>query len=377
MKKILFIHNTSAIGGASYCMLNIIKELDRSEFEPIVLVPSNGPLVDALKTIGVESKFLSRLRGVPYNRSLWKLKFLQSYLLIIPALLSFAKFLRENKFDLVYCNSMVLYPYLYIAKKYGAKTVIHVREHWPLCEHTKQLAIARNVVYKCADKVLAINKYSASIFPKTKDKCTIVYDWIDMSNRYEYRLYDDIFGCDSSKLKVFLYTGGFDKFKGPKEVIQVFSSVNKDPNSRLLVMGEKPLRGDDSYFNECIDLIERDNRIYCIPRTYMMSHIIEQAYCVLSFFTIPHANLGMAENIILNKITIAADNEEAQEYSLNGKLAVLFKANDINDFADKLSHLNNVYENIQNALKNESYIIREMFDKSANVEKVKQSLNIQ
>ena len=78
---------------------------------------------------------------------------------------------------------MMLYNYLKSAKKCGCKTILHIREHWPLDEHTIQLQWARKYVYKYADEIIAINKYSASVFPDKKS--TIVYDWIDFSDRYE------------------------------------------------------------------------------------------------------------------------------------------------------------------------------------------------
>lgn len=38
MKKILFVHHVSFIGGASYCLLNLLKEFDRTLYKPVVKV---------------------------------------------------------------------------------------------------------------------------------------------------------------------------------------------------------------------------------------------------------------------------------------------------------------------------------------------------
>ena len=54
MKRILFMHQTSVVGGGSYCLLNIVKSLDKNRFEPVVALKDNGPLVDELKKQGVE-----------------------------------------------------------------------------------------------------------------------------------------------------------------------------------------------------------------------------------------------------------------------------------------------------------------------------------
>lgn len=58
MKKIvLFVHHVSSIGGASYCMLNILKVLDRNNYAPVVLLKNQGPLVDEIKKLGVKLSF--------------------------------------------------------------------------------------------------------------------------------------------------------------------------------------------------------------------------------------------------------------------------------------------------------------------------------
>lgn len=350
MKRVLFVQNTSAIGGASFCMLNIIKELDLSRFDVTVAVPESGPLVSELKKLGVQSIIINRLRGIPYNRSLLNFKFILSYVLVIWSVLTFWRVIKKKQYEVVYLNSMVLYPLLIPSKLCGAKTIIHVREHWPLNEHICQLGIARFFVDKFSDKVFAINRYSASIFPGSHNKCSVVYDWIDMDSRYESRPFADIFGPNADQYKVYLYTGGFDQFKGPKEVVEAFEKSISDPNARLLIMGELPKKPSTPYLADTVDLIKRDSRIVCIPRTYKISHIIQQAYCVLSYFTIPHANLGMAENIIMNTITIAADNDEAREYSDDGRLALLFKSNSIDSMISILSDLDSNYMSLKQEL---------------------------
>jgi glycosyltransferase involved in cell wall biosynthesis len=57
---------------------------------------------------------------------------------------------------------------------------------------------------------------------------------------------------------------------------------------------------------------------------------------VVSFFTIPHANLSLAEAVFLGKPSIAARTPEALEYSNNGESALLFEMNNKKDFKEKI-----------------------------------------
>lgn len=276
---------------------------------------------------------------------------------------------------------MMIYPYLKPAKECGCKTILHCREHWPLDEHTTQLKWARNAVYQYADKLIAINNYSASIFPEKQ--ATIVYDWIDMDSRYEYRPMSEILGEDATDLRIYLYTGGVQRTKGALEVLRAFSECIKDPNTRLLAIGidlentknNAKIKfksflasiGIRSYYFQIREIILADSRIHCIPATYMLSHIMQQCYCNLSYFTIPHANLTLAECAIMGIPSIAANNEEAQEYSHNGTLSYLFCANSQKSFYNAILTLDTVYQNIKSQLSTKQQELKAKFSKEKNI----------
>lgn len=384
-KRILFIHQASSIGGGSYCLLNILKEIDKTNIQPVACLAGDGPLRKEIEKLGIEVIIFQQMAAVPYNRPLWSISSLRSYYRVRKSIDIFKKLLVDNKIDVVYLNNMMIYPYLKPAKECGCKTVLHCREHWPLNEHTTQLEWAREAVYKYADQLIAINKYSASIFPKKK--ATIVYDWIDMDARYEYRPMSDILGEDASNLKVYLYTGGVQRIKGAKEVLSCFSQFVKDPNSRLLVIGVNPSSsvgilknvlsklGIKSYYLQIKELVQQDTRIRCIPATYMLSHIMQQCYCNLSYFTIPHANLAMAECAIMGVPSIAADNEEAREYSHEGALSLLFPSNDYSAFSESIEKMDKMYDWYVNNLIIYAKEIKGIFSRSENVDRINSLIN--
>ena len=124
--------------------------------------------------------------------------------------------------------------------------------------------------------------------------------------------------------------------------------------------------GKKFYYNELNELLERDKRIKIIDSTYKIQHIYQQSYCMLSYFTIPHANLSLAEAIINNLVCVAAKTEESLEYSDDGKLCILFELGDFEDFSKKLEMLNDEYETIKNRMKLYSNTIQEKFSKDVN-----------
>lgn len=380
MKRILFMHQASSIGGGSYCLLNIIRELDRNQLEPIVALQSEGPLAEELRTLGVEVVIFHKISAVPYNRTMWSKDSVVSYIRVRRSKRPFAELLDTIKCDILYLNNMMIYPYLRIAKNKGLKTVVHVREHWPLDQHRLQLSWARKAIYNYADKIIAINHYSASMFPKKE--ATIVYDWIDMENRYRAMPFNELFGEDMTNKKVLLFTGGFQSIKGADYIVDSFANSVKGDEYRLLILGAnsniklsgfkhllKKLLSKFGYYyyqQELLRNVRSDSRIRCVAGVYEIAHIIEQSYCFVSYFRIPHANLALAENIILGNPCIVADNEESREYNNFENYSMLVTPNKPKLFAKQLlSFLNNI-EKWQQAANKGKQTVSKLFDKNIN-----------
>ena len=383
MVKILFVHHVSSIGGGSYCLLSILKGLDRNKFLPVVLLKSEGDLVSEIKALGVDVIYFPQMATIPYNKSIFRLTSLLGYYRMLESFIFFSKLLKEHDFDIVYLNNMMLYPYLRMAKNYGCRTIIHIREHWPKNEHQIQFSIAKKNIYKYADHVIAINNYSSSMFPECKCKSSIIYDWVDFSDRYRKVDFNELFGEDASKLKVMLFTGGISEIKGTLEVVQTFTQNIKGSDYRLLIMGgsfDSP-SSKILAFGERIKMaigwlpyrirvkhaIENDCRIVVIPPTYQIVDYIKKSYCMLSYFTIPHANLALAEAAILGLVTVAANTEESMEYANGGKGAILFEFNNIEDFISKIHYTIANYDVIKYQLKESSSVIAQMFEPSRNI----------
>lgn len=390
-KRVLFVYHVSSIGGGSFALLNILKNLDRSIIEPLLLLRNDGPLAIEANKLDIKTLFMSSMRRVPYNESVLKPDNLRSTIELLFSLSNFDRIIKETKPDVVYINTMMMYPYLSVAKKNGVKTIIHIREHWPDQEHKCQRRIALRSIAKQADQVVAINTFSSSMIAPFGVTPTIVYDWIDMNARDKQLFVSELFHEDLEGKRVFLYMGGIQKSKGAYEIMNCFRNDIRDGNCRLLALGvpEKytfkgikgrlskllSIFGYKTYEEKVIELAHSDNRIVCANSIYELKHIYEQVYCVLSYFTIPHANLALAESIICNAVNIAALTEESLEYSNNGELALLFKENNINDFKEKIKTLDSIYLDLKKRIETDSHFVQEMFDPQTNIEKLNEIIN--
>ncbi len=385
MKKILFVHHCSNIGGGSYCLLNIIRTLDQSDLVPIVLLKKRGPLSEEFSKLGIKVLFLRDITVVPYNKSIFRINSIITYFVLGMSFLPFKKIINMINPDIVYLNSVMLYPYLRMVKRCGKKSIIHIREHWPLDEHIHQLRHLQSTVGKYADRIIAINRYSASLVKNTEKKTYIVYDWVDFSNRYIEHDLNEIFGEDVSNKRVFLYAGGVSVLKGVLEVFQAFNHIDGD-EYRLLALGVDKdaivsgIRGKikyllskvgwNSYSMRVFNILESDKRIVTYPPIYEIKDIIEKSYCILSYFTIPHSNLLLAEGIILGTPVVAARTSESIEYSENGKYSILYELKNYHDFQEKITFFIQNDAVCKNNLARGASIAAERFNPQKNISRL-------
>jgi glycosyltransferase involved in cell wall biosynthesis len=144
VRRILFVHTTSEVGGSDVSLVHIVEGLDRARFQPVVALPADGPLVARLEAAGAEVVVLPRMRKLTSRKGLAGLAmFGAGY----PAgVASLASLIRRKRIDLVHTNTIHnLYGWA-AARVTGRPHVWHVREIvW-------QSALLRNI-----ERVLALN----------------------------------------------------------------------------------------------------------------------------------------------------------------------------------------------------------------------------
>lgn len=350
--NILYIFQDSSIAGGPNCLLRLIEQLDKELFNPIILLKERGPLSIEIEKLGVPVFFEKWVSGLPYNQSLFKITSLALIFSMLFSLKKVKAWIKKTDADIVHLNTMIMYPYLLLVNRLGKKGVIHIREFWPKDEHQFQFRISKRIIQKYSDQIIAINESSAKMIGKTP-KVKVVYDWIDFENRNQSIDFERLFGADYKSLKIFTFLGGANWIKGGLEVVEAFSNQTFSDETRLLLVGsdkkELSLFGMTGaikkvlaffhyyrYSDKVIIAAKNNNKIVLIPSTNHIKSIIEQSYCLVSFFTAPHANLPLAEAGWLGIPAIAAETPEAKEYSNNGKAALLFKMRDQEDFENKI-----------------------------------------
>jgi glycosyltransferase involved in cell wall biosynthesis len=339
-------------------------------FNPIVLLKNEGPLSHELERRGVTVHLEGGLSTVPYNRGLFKRGALRQVLKVMFSLRKVRKWIYKTQADIVHINTMMMYPYVFPARKLDRKVVVHVREHWPKGENIFQFKLARRLIVDFSNKIVAINKESADMIA-CPEKTVIVYDWIDFSNRQELIDLSSRLGANDDKVKTLLYLGGFQKIKGALEVVNMFSKRLRQDDLRLLFVGSDDKRFETKGFRAIIkavlrmygmpvysdkvrELAQKDDRIVFIAANNNVKSLLDQSFCLVSFFTKPHANLAVAEAAWLGVPSVAARTPESVEYCAeDNNSSLLFEINNENEFVKAL-----VY-----AIENEDEIYANAYEK--------------
>jgi glycosyltransferase involved in cell wall biosynthesis len=113
--KILFISHDASLTGAPRELLYIVKYIDKSKFEPVVILGKDGPLRHGFEQharVIVQELFGEGVRYLRELRSFGKRMAL----------------LREIKPALVYCNTVMTVKWLLYAKLNRVPTVLHIHE---------------------------------------------------------------------------------------------------------------------------------------------------------------------------------------------------------------------------------------------------------
>jgi hypothetical protein len=110
-RNILYIFHVSTFGGGSLCLLNLVKELNKEKFNPIVLLKSFGPLCDELEKVGATVLIEPSISTVPYNRPLFKLNSIKQIIAIFISIKKVKRWIIETEADIIHINTMMMYPY--------------------------------------------------------------------------------------------------------------------------------------------------------------------------------------------------------------------------------------------------------------------------
>ncbi len=162
-KKILYIHPNADLYGASRSLLRLTTSLDRERFEPIVVLPEDGPLAVALRQHGIQVEVIPYL-GVIQRRVLrsWRLPGFAFSLL--PSTWRIWRLIRQEQIDLVHSNTATTITPGFAAWLAGVPHVWHLREMFA-DDFARLWPYFRAFMLRFSTRILCVSTPIAAQFP--------------------------------------------------------------------------------------------------------------------------------------------------------------------------------------------------------------------
>ena len=175
MKNILFLHSSSEMYGSDRSLLNIVTNLDKSRYGVFVMLPCEGPLVEALQKVpGVtveifdvavlRRKNLSIKGGFAYLR-----EFIASYRFV-------KQYIKMHNIHLVDTNTAVVFPGAMAAKAMKVKSVWHIRE---IIKSNLENRVISFMMQRYADLIIANSRATGEALRVNRNKIRVVYNAVE------------------------------------------------------------------------------------------------------------------------------------------------------------------------------------------------------
>jgi glycosyltransferase involved in cell wall biosynthesis len=179
---ILFVHHRSELGGAPASLSYLIRELDRSRYEPHVYCPS-GPAAELFREAGAvvhegEVAAFTHIWASTYSGRRWLL--LGRELMRLPQhVFQFRRVLRSRDFALVHVNDSPLIPAAWMARRARRPVVWHLRSALPGGGRDRRSRLVRKAIMSLGATSIAINRDVADVFGVGS---TVVPNSVDLAN---------------------------------------------------------------------------------------------------------------------------------------------------------------------------------------------------
>ena len=164
---ILLVHHRSELGGAPASLSYLIRELDRTEFEPHIYCPP-GPAADLFREAGARVHTgpvagFTHIWASTYRGRRWLL-FGRELALLPRHVLRFSRTLRRQRFALVHFNDSPLIPAAWLASRRELPVVWHLRSALPEGGRDRRSQFVRAAIRRLATVSIAINDDVSDVF---------------------------------------------------------------------------------------------------------------------------------------------------------------------------------------------------------------------
>ncbi len=363
--KILYISHSPYFNGAEICLLTLVKIINKDLFEPIVVFPAPGPLVEEMKSIGVKTYISPIERWIRFGFEKPVRDSNMSYRVQM-----IARIIDEEAIDLVHTNSSVVLEGAIAAKYKNVPHVWHIHEF--LKEHPElssclPLAFVYEIISYLSKKIVCVSDFTKSQFEPiaVNDKLTTIYNGVEINENFqEYNFLRSNLGIKDNEL-IAVVVGLLTEAKGYQNLLETASLIRKKGNNTKFVWiggsSKKNLRN----FNLKIRNSGLKNSVTYLGFRKDIQAILRCSDLLISPSIMENLSLSILEAMAAGLPVIATDCGGTYECVVNGQTGFIVPVNDSIKLSEKIIEIS--YDEKKRKMFGENGFTRFLNNFSANV----------
>ena len=343
--NILFISHSAGRHGAEKSLTTLLKHIDRSRFNPIVILPENGPLEHQLNSINIEYYIIPMPRWVNWEKkrifektrvTLEENKAVQSLITIT----------QKYNIKLVYSNTIANRTGAKLAKKLDLPHIWHIREILYLNESLSSIYSIKKtlrIIENSSDYIIANSQETLRQFPTANtNKKTVIYNSIqNTNNNHTHRPIKKSFRL--------IYVGVLLKLKNIETLLNAISIIKKNnslhTNLHLSIIGDGP---EENRLKQLSETLSISDNITFFGYSNEPKKLLDESH----IFTFPSFGDSWGRVVVEAMLTglpvIGANAGGIPEIITDGKNGFLASPKDPQDWADKIEWIYNHYDHALN-----------------------------
>lgn len=344
MKKILYLHAGAELYGADNVLLELLKNLDKSKFEPYVILPCDGPLVEKLRENNIWVKVIEYpiLRRKYFN-PLGIFNYSKDYLKYSDKI---NKIVREKEINIIHTNTAAVLEGVYIKKKTKLPLIWHIHE---IIVNPKFMhKFLSKVIAKNADEVITVSNAVKHHLESTgyfKKDIKVIYNGVDnkiFSPNNESDYIRDEFNIPRDA-KIVGMIGRVNAWKGQKDFLKAVEVVLENHQNVYAMLVGGVFEGEEWRIDELKEIIDSmKNKDRVIFSDYRKD--TKNIHTLYNLFVLPSTNPDPLPTVVLEamaskKPVVGYMHGGICEMVNNGTNGLLAKVGDTKDLADKIDKI--------------------------------------
>lgn len=340
--KILFYNHTGKVSGAERVLLMILKGLERSRFEPVLLCPETGPLQTLATEVGVTCRTLPALDARFTLRVDRLLKYFWSFVVVMSQL---RREVKNANPDLVHANS-IRSGLVATTATLGLSTKVVWQLHDLLPSHPLSSAIRCFAFLFARAPMIAVSQSVAVNFAgrlfSLRNRIRVILNGIDVdrfvisevtraAKRAELQLSNDEFAVG--------IVGLITPRKGQLELLQAFKQVPV-PNAVLLIAGSAVFNRDGEYeqlLRTTVTQLGLEQRVRFLGERNDVPELMQSFDALVVNSSGEPFGLVVVEGMAAKTPVIAASTGGIPEIIQHGRNGWLFPTRDVNALAQTIT----------------------------------------